>query len=714
MLETVYVIIPSLNPDEKLAATISGLKNAGFINFIVVNDGSDSRHLKFFPDEGYGITVLHHKRNRGKGAALKTAFRYIRRNCPDASIAITVDGDGQHTPEDAINCVKALEGKKKTVVLGCRDFGAKNVPPRSRFGNRMTSFIFRLVCGMKISDTQTGLRAYPTTLLPLLLNIKGDRFEYETNMLLKFKQSGVKLREVKIRTVYIEENASSHFHPIKDSIRVYGFIVRYLISSGISFVVDIGLFYLFCLIFKSMFGALAEIISTVIARFFSSLVNYNINRKQVFDFRKKGDHALLRYYTLAIPQMLASAAFVSLFSQIFNTSAAGDTFIKVIVDIILFFISYRIQQDWVFATKKKREADVKEKMTAGKVAKRSLIVFGTAIGMIIVTVFSACFMICYGPSPSLRDMLVISAKQASATKWAPSLFLSKSAINEIMENSTKINTDVVDVDEYYEEAEAGEWDDAVDGMKLIFLKKPKFKAYLLLIKDPKRVTVGVSSSNFSSATEGMRIFDMVSKYSAVAAINGGEFADPGGVGVGNRPMGLTYSEGKCVWNDGLSRTFMGFTKDNKFICKESMSKAEAERLGMRDAVSFQNGNSLIEEVGGEVKLYYADDNTGTSQRTAIGQRKDGTVIFLVTDGRTADSIGATRNDVIDIMVSYGATNAGMLDGGSSAMLYYRNYYDVYPSFVKKSQLDEYQLMGLVNRYKAFTKPRRIPTYFIVR
>lgn len=331
--------------------------------------------------------------------------------------------------------------------------------------------------------------------------------------------------------------------------------------------------------------------------------------------------------------------------------------------------------------------------------------------MLIVTVFSAGFMICYGPSKSLRNMLVIMAKEASATKWAPTLFLPKSKVDEIIAESEKLNTDVIDVGNYVSDEAADEWKDAKNGMKLTFLSKPKYKGYLLLIKDPKRVSVGISSENFAAATEGMRIFDIAAKYNAAAAINAGEFLDKGGQGKGSAPMGLTYSGGKNVWNDGLKRTFIGFDKNDRLICRESMTKKEADELGIRDAVSFQNGNVLIEQSGNDVKLYKADNDTGTAQRTAIGQRADGTVIMLVTDGRSVDSIGATRNDVIELMVANGAVNAAMLDGGSSAMMYYRNYYDVYS--VDKSQLDQYQLQGLVNRYKAFTKPRRIPTYFIV-
>lgn len=207
------------------------------------------------------------------------------------------------------------------------------------------------------------------------------------------------------------------------------------------------------------------------------------------------------------------------------------------------------------------------------------------------------------------------------------------------------------------------------------------------------------------------MLELVEKYDCIAAINAGEFADVGGTGTGARPMGLTYSGGKVVWNDNAKRTFIGFDKNNKLICREGMTREQADKLGIRDAVCFQNGNVLIEQDGENVKLHYGNSNTGTAQRTAIGQRADGTVLLLVTDGRTADSIGATRDDIINVLARYGAVNAGMLDGGSSAMLYYENYFDKYA--IDKSGLDTYQNLGLVNRYKAFMRPRKIPTYFIV-
>ncbi len=711
MEKRIFIVIPSLDPDEKLIKTVDGLKAAGFANFVLVDDGSAPENHKFFPSESENITVLRHRTNRGKGSALKTAFRYILDNCTDDFAVITVDGDGQHLPHDVVKVALALTNDS-TIVLGCRDFDDKNVPKRSRFGNKTTSLVFKLLCGLKITDTQTGLRAFPKALIRELLDIKGDRFEYETNMLLKCGQLGAQLTEVKIDTVYIEENKTSHFHPIKDSLRIYRFIFMYFISAFLSFVTDISLFYVFCKLFSTVFGVWAEAVATVSARFCSSVLNFTLNRKAVFESKKKIRETLFRYIILATCQMAVSAGLVTLICFILRSTPFGSTLVKIAVDTLLFFVSYRIQRCWVFRENPaKKETKQRKKLGAKKIILRSLLVTGTAVLMALITAVSACLVICYGPSESLRNMLVISAKQASATKWLPELFLPKTTVNEIMTGSQEVSTDSMNIKDYLTPENTDEWANAIDGMKLVFLNEPRFKAYLLMVKDPKRVSVGVSSENFSTATEGIRMLDLAAKYDCIAAINAGEFADVGGTGTGAHPMGLTYSRGKMVWNDGAKRTFIGFDKNDKLVCRESMSKTEADALGIRDAVCFQTGNVLIEQSGSEVKLHYGNNNSGTAQRTAIGQRADGTVLMLVTDGRTADSIGATRNDVIGIMARHGAVSAAMLDGGSSAMLYYKDYFNKYP--VNKDELDTYQNLGLVNRYKAFMRPRRIPTYFIV-
>ena len=352
---------------------------------------------------------------------------------------------------------------------------------------------------------------------------------------------------------------------------------------------------------------------------------------------------------------------------------------------------------------------------AGRIVRRALLCLLILLLSALYMLFSAVATVAHGPSETVRDLLVLSAMQASATKWVPGLFLDSETVDSIVENSKKVNTDTVSIEDYGipagDDTQTDIWDKAIDGMLFETVNGSTYKAYILLVKDPSRVFVG-TSSDFKSGKQGARIFDVASRYGAVAAINGGEFHDAGGVGTGDNPIGTTYSEGKLVWNDGhANRTFMGFDNENRLVVSEGMSVKQAEELGIRDGVCFQTGNVLITHDGDDVTMYYADKNTGTAQRTAIGQRADGTVILLVTDGRSASSLGATHNDVIDIMVNYGAVTAGMLDGGSSAMMYYENYYDKYDFDVE--QLDQYQKQGLVNKYKAFTTPRKIPTFFLV-
>lgn len=366
---------------------------------------------------------------------------------------------------------------------------------------------------------------------------------------------------------------------------------------------------------------------------------------------------------------------------------------------------------------RKENHPAKRSLTPGKIIRRTLLVLVTLVLCLAVSLIAAVYTLINGKCEPLRDRLVLSAMQASATKWLPGLFLPQSTVDKIVANSHVVNTDVMSLEEYAalnaktDEQAEDEWADAIDGMLLETVTGSTFTGYVLLVKDPSRVFVG-TSSDFTQGRVGMKIFDIAKKENAVAVINAGEFADPGGQGTGNNPMGLTYSRGKCVWNDSLRRTFIGFDGDNKLVVTEPMDKKTAETLKIRDGVSFQNGNVLItNDESGNVTMHYADSNTGTAQRTAIGQRADGTVILLVTDGRSASSLGATRNDVIDVMVKYGAVSAGMLDGGSSSLMYYEDYYTKYG--YDESTLDEYQKMGLVNRYKAFTTPRRMPTYICV-
>lgn len=359
----VSVIVPSYNPDEKLETVISGLEDAGFDDIIVVNDGSREDCLKFFPDPSLhpSMTLLTHEVNRGKGAALKTAFSWFIENRPEREGVVTADGDAQHRVCDILGCAEEML-ESGDLVLGVRDFSLPDVPPRSRMGNRITSAVFLVLCGLRVSDTQTGLRAIPSFALPALSTVDGERYEYETNMFLALKGLGIRYHERGIETVYIEENQTSHFRPVRDSLRIYALIIKYLFSSGAATLVDLLLFYLLTRFASQIFCGFTTLGATVTARIVSSLVNFCINRKVVFHNKNNLAKTILKYYTIAVPIMLASAGGVALLGYIFHAEAAGlKTLFKMIIDTILYFVGFRLQREWVFRPAKVASKESKSK-----------------------------------------------------------------------------------------------------------------------------------------------------------------------------------------------------------------------------------------------------------------------------------------------------------------------------------------------------------------
>lgn len=363
-LSQISVILPSLDPDEKLLATVNGLLSQGFDDIILVNDGSKAENLHYFETAAQNpcVHILHHEENRGKGAALKTAFTWFLANRPDRAGVITVDGDGQHHPEDTRACAEHLLESGK-LTLGVRDFSLPGIPARSRSGNRITSFVFKAFVGMTISDTQTGLRAIGRKDLEILNTVAGDRFEYETNMLLAMKEHEIDFDEVKIRTVYIEENKSSHFNPIRDSWRIYKLILshffKYTASSLLSSIVDEGL-YLLCswLLQTVLSGFWLTAVPITVARIISSLFNFFMNQKLVFHSKLSTGTSLIRYFLLAVPLFCAQIGLTYGCYQLFSI---GDGriilrgIIYAIVMTVLFVVSYLVQQRWVFAQKNNKQ-----------------------------------------------------------------------------------------------------------------------------------------------------------------------------------------------------------------------------------------------------------------------------------------------------------------------------------------------------------------------
>lgn len=366
----VTAVVPSLNPDEKLCGVVEGLIEAGFDDIVVIDDGSAPEFKDNFPKPSDKVTLLVHDVNRGKGAAMKTAFRHILERAEKPLGVVTVDGDGQHRPKDVVSCAQAMVEGESGIVLGCRNFDLPQVPSRSRKGNKITSVVFRLLFGMKLRDTQTGLRAIPVEFLPKMIEIEGDRYEYESNMLMALKPAAIPIKEVEIETVYIDENQTSHFRTVRDAARIYALIIKYVLSSVSSFLVDSLAFVFFIWLFgKFSLGEMdlsgldipkietvkiSVIASAAAARVISSVYNFIVNKKVVFKGKGNPFVLLLRYYTLAIPILFISAFGTDIAGGLLNIPESLMLVIKIPIDLILYFASFRIQREWVFKDDKEK------------------------------------------------------------------------------------------------------------------------------------------------------------------------------------------------------------------------------------------------------------------------------------------------------------------------------------------------------------------------
>ena len=358
-LESVAVVLPSLNPDHRFKAVVDGLIGAGFQHIVAVDDGSDEEHRRWFDElrQSPVCHVLVHEVNKGKGRALKDAFSYVHDELSGLRGVVTIDGDGQHLLGDIIACAERMLKEEDKVVMGCRDFSHPDVPPRSVAGNRFTAAMFRLCYGIRITDTQTGLRAIPAQFLERFAAIEGERFEYETNMLLQMKRMGIAFVEQPITTVYDKEDYSSHYNALKDSWRIFKVMAKFLLSSGAAFLIDTGIFYILMKLFAERWGTFAPTISLVIARVISSFVNFNANKSFVFQSKGHYKRAMLRYYILCVIQLAVNAALTNGLVALAGRAAghaisAGlATLIQIAVMTLLFFISYPIQREWVFSEK---------------------------------------------------------------------------------------------------------------------------------------------------------------------------------------------------------------------------------------------------------------------------------------------------------------------------------------------------------------------------
>ena len=231
-----FLVIPAYEPDEKLIKLLKEVSVLNLLQIIVVNDSSGDKFNDIFNVAKEYAILLSHGVNKGKDVALKTAFTYIK-NLDTNGIIVTADSDGQHKVSDIVKAANSIKMHKAAITTGARYFTGK-VPLKSKLGNTITKYIYFLVSGLFLNDTQCGLRAFPVSTIPFLLSIKGYRYEYEMNTLLLAKKNGLIIKEVPIETIYIDDNSGSHFNPVKDAIKIYGEIFRFTLSSLIAFITD--------------------------------------------------------------------------------------------------------------------------------------------------------------------------------------------------------------------------------------------------------------------------------------------------------------------------------------------------------------------------------------------------------------------------------------------------------------------------------------------
>lgn len=333
MAKTV-VIIPAYNPAEHFVKLVHSLKDE--FSLLVVNDGSKEECGAFFEEaRACGATVLTHEVNKGKGAALKTAIAYLKEN-EEEWVAVTADADGQHLPKD-IRTVAELSAKSpEALILGVRNF--KGMPARSRFGNTMTRGCFHLATRLKISDTQTGLRGFTHLAADRMLETEGNRYEYEMNVLLSLKRWNMPFIETVIDTVYIDNNSASHFHPVRDSLIVFGQVIKHTVVSLLCTVLD---YVLYLLLIK--YTAMAPEYAYLAARVVSAITNYQLAKRIVFH-HKTDWRTTTAYFMLA----LCIVSLGSMSIMICTNLGANEAIIKLPVDVVLFFVNFFVQKHVIF------------------------------------------------------------------------------------------------------------------------------------------------------------------------------------------------------------------------------------------------------------------------------------------------------------------------------------------------------------------------------
>jgi glycosyltransferase involved in cell wall biosynthesis/SAM-dependent methyltransferase len=343
----VPILIPAYQPGESLPVLVQALLDLGVRNIVVVNDGSGPEFRERFASLPLaGVWLVEHAVNLGKGAALKTGMNFALVKFPGCRGVVTADADGQHHPEDIVRVAARLAAEPEALVMGVRSFG-EQVPLRSRLGNDVTRVLMRVVLGQSLADTQTGLRGIPASLIPHLLRLASAGYEFELDMLIACKHQGFPVQQEPIRTIYLDGNKSSHFHPIFDSMRIYFLLFRFSVLSILTAVLD-NLVYGFTWVHTGSYVQ-AQIAGRLVAMVF----NYLGARRVVFHSQQRNAVVLPKYIALVAVNGTVSYALIQLIHSHLGLNAIPA---KLTAEGLLFIANFAIQRDFVFTRRKSTAA----------------------------------------------------------------------------------------------------------------------------------------------------------------------------------------------------------------------------------------------------------------------------------------------------------------------------------------------------------------------
>ena len=672
-------LIPAYQPDSRLTGLAKELNGRGF-TVIIVNDGSGEAYKEIFDEAALYSTVLEHTVNCGKGCALKTGLCYIMNSFHEPYTVVTLDADGQHSPDDAVSVCEKAAATEGAVVIGCRTFKG-NIPIRSRLGNGITGIVFALTCGKALADTQTGLRAFSHKHIKRMVNISGDRYEYEMNVLMEYAKSGTQIMQVPIQTIYIGKNENSHFDTVKDSCRIYKEILKFSASSLISFGVD---YLLFCIL-SALTGV--PVFANIAARIFSGTLNFEINRRVVFGGRSTVKQSAVKYIMLAVFILVCNTALLSVLTGIgINAYAA-----KIMTEAVMFIVSWLIQRTAVFSDNNKTAA-LKGMM---KMKHRYLwaALYGSAVVLFTGYVMLDTFVI---PTASAADatqmnmeMFADTGTSKAAAAAAPDTAATQGTQNDTAELGTSAsetkkkhsrptgpgrNSGAQSIQspetETMQSASAktdtgSSYSDENISISLSEYNENNTKIY---VADVTLSSAQYLKTAFANDTFGKNITDETSDIAgskdAIFAVNGDYYGakESGYVirnGVVYRDYGSASTDVLCIYADG------------HFEITDSSEKTAQQLVNEGVWQAFSFGPALVED--GSVSVG-ANDEVGramaSNPRTAVGIIDDLHYVFVVSDGRTAESEGLTLKELAEFMQKLGVKTAYNLDGGGSSTMWF--------------------------------------------